>query len=134
MFFLFATLFFGCDGYPINVQISKERKFEDQQDYVYCLVQYSDSSRRLPRNMLDECYPIGREGTDPARKCLDAAERLDSSTFRRMDGLHHVRNMKSALNFLVDIYHELEDEGFEPDEILEFFTMKMEQKLGGRTR
>ena len=23
---------------------------------------------------------------------------------------------------------------FEPDEILEFFTMKMEQKLGGRTR
>ena len=65
---------------------------------------------------------------------IQLAERLDSSTFRRMDGLHHVRNMKSALNFLVDIYHELEDEGFEPDEILEFFTMKMEQKLGGRTR
>ena len=65
---------------------------------------------------------------------IELAERLDSSTFRRMDGLHHVRNMKSAMNFLADIYHELEDEGFEPDEILEFFTMKMEQKLGGRTR
>ena len=61
-------------------------------------------------------------------------ERLSGSTFKRMDGLHHVRNMKSAMNFLADIYHELEDEGFEPDEILEFFTMKMEQKLGGRTR
>ena len=59
---------------------------------------------------------------------------LNSATYKRMDGLHHVRNMKSAMNFLADIYHELEDEGFEPDEILEFFTMKMEQKLGGRTR
>ena len=36
--------------------------------------------------------------------------------------------------FLADIYHELEDEGFEPDEILEFFILKMEKKLGGRTR
>ena len=65
---------------------------------------------------------------------IQLAERLDSSTFRRMDGLHHVRNMKSALNFLVDIYHELEDEGFEPDEILDFFILKIEKALGGRTR
>ena len=65
---------------------------------------------------------------------IELVERLDRQTFSRMDGLHHVRNMKSALNFLADIYHDQEDEGFEPDEILEFFTMKMEQKLGGRTR
>ena len=65
---------------------------------------------------------------------IKLAERLDRQTFSRMDGLHHVRNMKSALNFLVDIYHDLEDEGFEPDEIIEFFVMKIEQKLGGRTR
>ena len=65
---------------------------------------------------------------------IKLAERLDRRTFDMMDGNHHLRNMKSALNFLADIYHELEDEGFEPDEIIEFFTMKIEQKLGGRTR
>jgi len=65
---------------------------------------------------------------------IQIAERLDRQTFSRMDGLHHVRNMKSALNFLVDIYHDLEDEGFEPDEILDFFILKIEKRLGGRTR
>ena len=65
---------------------------------------------------------------------IKLAERLDRQTFSRMDGLHHVRNMKSALNFLVDIYHDLEDEGFEPDEILDFFILKIEKALGGRTR
>ena len=71
-------------------------------------------------------------GRDPSSVKL--VERLDRQTYSRMDGLHHERNMKSALNFLADIYHDLEDEGFEPDEILEFFILKMEKKLGGRTR
>ena len=77
-----------------------------------------DSKKWIRKNTVDE--PIN--------------ERLDRSTYSRMDGLHHERNMKSALNFLADIYHDLEDEGFETDEILEFFILKMEKKLGGRTR
>ena len=65
---------------------------------------------------------------------IKLAERLSRSAFKMMDGNVHIQNMKSALNFLADIYHDLEDEGFEPDEIIEFFVMKIEQKLGGRTR
>ena len=33
-------------------------------------------------------------------------ERMNSATYKRMDGLHHVRNMKSAMNFLADIIHQ----------------------------
>ena len=61
-------------------------------------------------------------------------ERLGRSTFKMMDGNVHIQNMKSAMNFLADIYHDLEDEGYEPEDIIEFFVMKIEQKLGGRTR
>ena len=52
-------------------------------------------------------------------------ERLSSQAFSRMDGLHHARNMKSALNFFKDISQELQDEGFELDEIQEFLTLKI---------
>ena len=60
---------------------------------------------------------------------IELVERLDNSTFKRMDGLHHVRNMKSAMNFLADIATELEDEGFEAPEIYEFFMMKIKQSI-----
>ena len=56
-------------------------------------------------------------------------ERMNSATYKRMDGLHHVRNMKSAMNFLADIATELEDEGFDADEIYEFFMMKIKRNI-----
>ena len=56
-------------------------------------------------------------------------ERLSSQAFSKMDGLHHVRNMKSALNFLEDIALDLQNEGFELDEIQEFFVLKLERRF-----
>jgi len=50
---------------------------------------------------------------------------LNSATYKRMDGLHHVRNMKSAMNFLTDIANELKEEGFEREEIAEFIEKKV---------
>ena len=61
-------------------------------------------------------------------------ERLDRSTFRMMDGNVHIQNMKSAMNFLKDIAADLQDEGFEPEDIIEFLVMKIERGLGGRGR
>jgi hypothetical protein len=56
-------------------------------------------------------------------------ERISPQAYKRMDGLHHVRNMKSAMNFLADIATELEDDGFEADEIYEFFMMKIKRNI-----
>ena len=50
---------------------------------------------------------------------------LNTATYKRMDGLHHVRNMKSAMNFLIDIAQELQEEGFEREEIAEFIEKKV---------
>ena len=56
-------------------------------------------------------------------------EKISTQAFSRMDGLHHARNMKSALNFLEDIALDLQNEGFELDEILEFFVLKLERRV-----
>jgi len=56
-------------------------------------------------------------------------ERISPAVYKRMDGLHHVRNMKSAMNFLADIATELEDEGFDANEIYEFFMMKIKRNI-----
>jgi len=56
-------------------------------------------------------------------------ERISPAAYKRMDGLHNVRNMKSAINFLADIATELEDEGFDANEVYEFFMMKIKRNI-----
>ena len=47
-------------------------------------------------------------------------ERLDRSTAQRMDGLHNMKAMKQMIVAAKVIQKDLDDEGFENDEILEF--------------
>ena len=68
----------------------------------------------------------------PKRESVN--ERIGREAYNRMDGLHSFRDLDKALKVIEKIYHELEDEDFQPDEILEFLMMKIEKQLGGRTR
>ena len=55
----------------------------------------------------------------------DGRLKMSSGTYKRMDGLHNVSKMKSAMKNLVDIQKELFEEGFERDEIVEFLEKKI---------
>ena len=55
----------------------------------------------------------------------DGRLKMSSGTYKRMDGLHNVSKMKSAMKSLVDIQKELFEEGFERDEIVEFLEKKI---------
>tara|TARA_R110001592_G_scaffold133297_1_gene348442 strand:- start:1022 stop:1276 length:255 start_codon:yes stop_codon:yes gene_type:complete len=60
-------------------------------------------------------------------------ERLSSQSYKRMDGLHNVEDMKVILRRVGIFYRELsldlEDEGFEKDEILEFLIAKIKNAI-----
>ena len=60
-------------------------------------------------------------------------ERLSTQSYKRMDGLHNVQDMKVILRRVGIFYRELsldlEDEGFEKDEILEFLIAKIKNAI-----
>mgnify|MGYP003646556130 FL=1 len=60
-------------------------------------------------------------------------ERLSTQSYKRMDGLHNVEDMKVILRRVGIFYRELsidlEDEGFEKDEILEFLIAKIKNAI-----
>ena len=62
-----------------------------------------------------------------AIKEQDINERLDRPTLKRMEGLHHVQNMKAGLHYLRDVQGDLVEEGFDEQEVWEFFLYKMNQ-------
>ena len=68
----------------------------------------------------------------PKREAVN--ERISRDAYKRMDGLHSYKKLDQALKIIETIYMELDEEMFEPDEILEFLMMKIEKQLGGRTR
>ena len=67
----------------------------------------------------------------PKREAV--TERLSRQAAQRMDGLHNVEDMKVILRRVGIFYRELsidlEDEGFEKDEILEFFIAKIKNAI-----
>ena len=54
-------------------------------------------------------------------------ERLSRQALDRLEGLHNLRTMKTFLAAGKDLAKELYDEGFENDEILDFFYYKLQR-------
>ena len=71
----------------------------------------------------------GPDKSHPKAKVKETSvnERFDRSTLKRMEGLHHVQNLKSGLKYLRDVQGDLIEEGFDEQEVWEFFLYKMQQ-------
>lgn len=114
---------------PVNERVRfKNRPYDYQLNYVandlfkkdYKRLNISQQDDVLDK--LDDYMDIVESVNEGAN---DGRLKMSSGTYKRMDGLHNVSKMKSAMKSLVDIQKELFEEGFERDEIVEFLEKKI---------
>lgn len=60
-----------------------------------------------------------------AKQGKEVNERLDRSIIKRMDGLHNQKYMKTFLDSASLLYQEMEEEGFDGQDIYDYLTFKL---------